>query len=268
MVYCLVKIINAIYLGGYMTNKLNMITRFKSSMNPKRYNNLINDKLKKAFLYLLLLSVIIGSIESIKVITMMSSVEKSFQNALRNKELEFEMVDGILNFKSVTFKEEEGQFLLLIDTEKELVDIDSLRSKTVHKDVVTLFLKDGFMFKSESNVRIYKYSELGLDKVYIDNNKIINIINNFKFLKLIMIPIIIIAEYISMIINSFLISMVGVLNVLFSRRKMSFSNILKLSIYSLTMPVIFNIILPIDRYVVLIGGFIIIVALNYININE
>lgn len=248
-----------------MANKLNMINRFKFSMNPKSYLNFINDKFGKAVLYLLIISVVIGSIESIKAIMLFSTVEKSFQNALKDEDLKFELKDGVLNFESSQLKEEEGQFLLLIDTDKSIEELDSLRSITVHKEVVTVFLKDGFMFKSDSDKKTYKYSEIGLDRVYIDNNILINLISNLKFVKFIIIPLVIIAEFISMLINAFLISIVGVLNVLFSRRKMSYNNIFKLSIYSLTLPLLINMIFPAEGYVVLIGGFMLILAINYIN---
>jgi hypothetical protein len=175
------------------------------------------------------------------------------------------MVKGILHFNASSLKVEEGSYLLLIDTNKELKDIDLLRSITVHKDEGIVLLKDGFMLKRESGERSLKYSELGLDELYIDNNSLINIIDKFKFIKFILIPIVIIVEFISILMYVFLISIVGGLNTIFSRRKLSYINILKFSSYSVTLPVLLNIIFPIERYIVLIGGFIIIFSLNYIN---
>lgn len=251
-----------------MIGSMNMFNRFKFSMNPKSYINFINDRFKKAIIYLLIISTVVGIVESIKFVTIFSEIEESFEKTLKKDELEFEMVDGILNFKSRTFKDEEGQFLLLIDTDKSLKDIDSLRSITVHKEAVTVFLKDGFMLKSNKDKKIHTYSELGLDKINIDNNTLINLMSSFKFIKYIIIPIVIIGEFIIILIYALIVSLVGFLNVLFSRRKMSYKNIFKLSIYSLTLPIIINIILPVDRYIVLVGGFMIIMALNYINFYE
>lgn len=247
--------------------KLNMINRFKFSMNPKRYKNFINDRLQKAILYLLIMSTLIGLIQSIKVIVAFSDIKKSFENALREDEFKFEMENGILDFEASSLKIEEGQYLLLIDTNKELKDIGLLRSVIVHKNESIVLLKDGLVIKRESGERTLKYSDLGND-LYIDNNSLINTIDKFSFLKFIFIPIAILIEFISILIYALLVSIVGVLNILFSRRKVSFSDIFKLSIYSLTIPLLLNSIFPIQRYIVLIGGFMLILALNYLNYYE
>lgn len=248
-----------------MNKNLNMIDRLKFSINPKSYINFINDKFQKAILYLLLISIFIGFIQSIEAIVAFSSVEKITINALKEDNAKFEMVNGILDFNASSLKVEDGPYLLLIDTNRELKDIDLLRSVTVHKNEGIVLLKDGFMLKRESGERTLKYSDLGLDELYINNNSLINIIDKFKFIKFILIPIIIILEFIMILMYVFLISIVGGLNTIFSRRKVSYTNILKLSSYSVTLPLLLNIIFPIQRYIVLIGGFIIIFALNYIN---
>lgn len=127
-----------------------MRNKFIFSINPKKYVYLNKEKLSKAFLYVLLLSVIIGLVQGVMGAVLISGIEKTTKMILEEDEVQFEMKDGVLDFKNSPLKEEEGQALLYIDTNKDIDDLDSLRSITVHKDTVTVLLRDGFMVKSGS----------------------------------------------------------------------------------------------------------------------
>ena len=137
-----------------------MRNKFIFSINPKKYVYLNKEKLSKAFLYVLLLSVIIGLVQGVMGAVLISGIEKTTKMILEEDEVQFEMKDGVLDFKNSPLKEEEGQALLYIDTNKDIDDLDSLRSITVHKDTVTVLLRDGFMVKSGSESVTQKYSKL------------------------------------------------------------------------------------------------------------
>ena len=122
-----------------------MRNKFIFSINPKKYVYLNKEKLSKGFLYILLLSVIIGLVQGIMGAVLISGLEKTTKMILEEDEVQFEMKDGILDFKNSPLKEEEGQALLYIDTNKDIDDLDSLRSITVHKDTVTVLLKDSWL---------------------------------------------------------------------------------------------------------------------------
>ena len=179
------------------------------------------------------------------------------------------MKNGLLSFKSSPIKEEEGQVLLYIDTNKNLDELESLRSITVHKEMVTVLLKDGFMIKGGSENIIGKYSELGLDKIDFDNNFVISLLEKFDVIKYIIIPIIIIFNFVQLIIQALLISLVGLLSSLLGNKKVSYNELLKLSLYAVTLPAIINLIYPIGGYFILIGGIILMFGLTYISVyNE
>lgn len=244
-----------------------MRNKFIFSINPKKYVYLNKEKLSKAFLYVLLLSVIIGLVQGVMGAVLISGIEKTTKMILEEDEVQFEMKDGVLDFKNSPLKEEEGQALLYIDTNKDIDDLDSLRSITVHKDTVTVLLRDGFMVKSGSESVTQKYSDLGLDLINFNNNFVISIIEKFDIVKYIIIPIMIVVNFVQLLMYALFISLMGILSNLISNRKMSYNRVFNLALYSVTLPTIINLIFPIGVYSILIGGIILMFGLSFINDN-
>ena len=197
-----------------------------------------------------------------------SGLEKTSKMILKQDEVQFEMKNGILDFKTSPIKDEEGQALLYIDTNKGIEELDALRSITVHKEIVTVLLKDGFMIKNGSEDVRYKYSDLGLDKIDFNNDFLITALEKVDIVKYIIIPIMIIVNFIQLIIYSLLISLVGVLSNLIANRKLEYGKLFNLSLYAVTLPAIINLIFPIGGYSILIGGIILMFGLSYISIYD
>lgn len=244
-----------------------MRNKFIFSINPKKYVYLNKEKLSKAFLYVLVLSIIIGLVQGVMGAVLISGLEKTSKIILEEDEVQFEMKDGILDFKNSPLKEEEGQVLLYIDTNKDISDLDSLRSITVHKDTVTVLLKDGFMIKTGSESVTQKYSDLGLDLINFNNDFVISIIEKIDIVKYIIIPIMIVINFIQLLMYALFISLMGILSNLISNRKMPYNRVFNLALYSVTLPTIINIIFPIGVYSILIGGIILMFGLSFINDN-
>ena len=244
-----------------------MRNKFIFSINPKKYVYLNKEKLSKAFLYVLLLSVIIGLVQGVMGAVLISGIEKTTKMILEEDEVQFEMKDGVLDFKNSPLKEEEGQALLYIDTNKDIDDLDSLRSITVHKDTVTVLLRDGFMVKSGSESITQKYSDLGLDLINFNNDFVISIIEKLDIVKYIIIPIMIVVNFVQLLMYALFISLMGILSNLISNRKMSYNRVFNLALYSVTLPTIINLIFPIGVYSILIGGIILMFGLSFINDN-
>lgn len=244
-----------------------MRNKFIFSINPKKYVYLNKEKLSKAFLYVLLLSVIIGLVQGVMGAVLISGIEKTTKMILEEDEVQFEMKDGVLDFKNSPLKEEEGQALLYIDTNKDIDDLDSLRSITVHKDTVTVLLRDGFMVKSGSESVTQKYSDLGLDLINFNNDFVISIIEKLDIVKYIIIPIMIVVNFVQLLMYALFISLMGILSNLISNRKMYYNRVFNLALYSVTLPTIINLIFPIGVYSILIGGLILMFGLSFINDN-
>lgn len=251
-----------------MEKKITMLNRFTFSIRPKKYIYLVKENLSKAFLYILLLSVIFGFIQGSMSTYIISNVEKAVEIFLKQDELKFELKDGILSFPSSPIKEEEGQTLLYIDTNKSLDDLDSIRNITVHKDNATVILKDGVMTKFSSEQNTFKYSDYGLDKFNINNDIVINALSKIYIIKYFIIPFSMIVNFVQLLIWGLIISLVGVVNNLINPKKMKYSKTLTISLYAVTLPALINSIYPIGALSVLIGGFVLMFGINYINYYE
>lgn len=251
-----------------MKKKSEIVSTLSFSMNPKKYIYLYEKKLHKAFLYILILALVLGFIQGIANVTLLSIVEKASEKALNEQELTFELKDGVLDFKSSPLKEEEGETLLLIDTNKEIKDLQELKSITVHKKSAVVFLKDGFMIKNNSEEVNHKYSDFALDKIYLDNNVLIDSMKYLKYVKYIVIPVGMVLQFIDLIFYGLLISIVGVLSNLLNKTQMKYTDIFKLSLYSVTLPSLINLIIPIGSFVIFVGGLILVFGMGYINMMK
>lgn len=247
-----------------MKEKINMIDRFKWSLNPKKYIYLAKDKLGKAFLYLLILATIFGLFQGITIIRTIGIVEDVISKAYKDGKLNFEMKNGLLDFEASPYKEEQGSTVLLVDTDKTVDEVDSLRNITVHKDLSTVILKDGIVIKNGSEDIIYKYADFGLDKVNFNNEVIDIFIKELSVIKYFMIPVIIIIKFINMLFYSFIMSLAGMLSMLLNKQRLSYGNIFKLAMYSITVPTLLDLILPLGKYNMFIGGLILIFGINFV----
>jgi hypothetical protein len=251
-----------------MKENINMINRFKWSLNPKKYSYLVKDKLGKAFLYLFILAIIFGIFQGITLVKTIGVVEKVVSKAYQDGKLNFEMKSGLLDFKSQPYKEEQGSVLLLVDTDKTIDNVDSLRNITVHKDLSTVILKDGIVIKNGSKEISYKYSDFGLDRVDFSSDLIHLFIEELGVIKYFMIPIIIIIKFIDMLYYALMMSLAGLISMLLNKQRLSYGNIYKLSMYSITAPTVLGLILPLGKYTLFIGGLILIFGINFVMYDD
>lgn len=251
-----------------MKNKISLIDRFTFSINPKKYVYLYKEKIGSAFLYILIISVILGLITGLMNIYFFSTVEETTKMFLKQENTKFEMKDGILDFEASPVKEEEGAALLYIDTDKNLSEVEELRSVFIHKEISTILLSDGIIVRSGSEEISYKYSDLGLGIMDFDNEVVISMLEQLNIIKYILVPIIIAAKYIQLMLYALFISLFGVLTNLMCGRKMPYGNIYNLSLYAATVPAIINLIIPIGSYSVIIGGIILMLGLNFVSFDN
>ena len=120
----------------------------------------------------------------------------------------------------------------------------------------------------EQGVKVdIKYISLG-DKIDFDNAFVIAALEKVGIVKYIIIPIMIIINFVQLIIYSLLISLVGLLSNLIGNRKISYRELFNLSLYAVTLPAIINLIYPIGGYFILVGGIILMFGLSYIFLNN
>ena len=88
-----------------MKDKVKMRNKFIFSISPNKYVYLYKEKISKAFIYILVLSLIIGVIQGAMGVATILGLEKTTKMILNQDKVQFEMKDGILDFKSSPIKE-------------------------------------------------------------------------------------------------------------------------------------------------------------------
>ena len=111
-----------------MNDKIKMRNKFIFSINPKNYVYLYKEKLSKAFLYVLVLALIIGVIQGAMSTVVISALERTTKMILKQDEVQFEMKDGShlalyisdhpVQFERGSYFEEKQEAQQIIDTIK------------------------------------------------------------------------------------------------------------------------------------------------------
>ncbi|MEG0856784.1 MAG: DUF1189 family protein [Terrisporobacter sp.] len=252
-----------------MKYKLNFLVRMKISVaKVKEYSLLLKEDLSKAIGYILILSIVVGMVLGVTQFTLLTVLEKSAKIVLKSEEFKFEINDGILDFKNSPYKEEQGSSIVIIDSDKTLDESESLRTITVHKDMSSAFLQDGIIARASGIEYKIKYSDIPFIETYVDNEIALNFLDKVKPIKYIVFLVMIILTYILSLAKALLISVAGVLANNMSGSKLKYKDVFKISIYSLTLPMIIALIIPIGSLSVIISAMYVSVAINNIAKNN
>ena len=246
-----------------MNNKLTVIQRLNYSLKPKSYIEFFRDKLRYAILHILILATMIGSFQGILLVTEISNLQSGIENNFSKEEFQFTLKDGILDFKASPYKVEQGQTLVLLDTSKEVKDLDTVRNVTVHKDLSTIIFKDGIVIKAGATEVEYLFKDIIIGTTEINNDSIIESMKILSVVKFILIPVMIISQFVQILIYSLIISTIGFINVKLSRQRVPYSIIIKISMYAITLPTILSMFINILDFQILIGGLMLVFGLNY-----
>lgn len=239
---------------------MNTFMRFKYSFSPSKYKYFLKDRILNALIYLIAICLVVGGIQGMFYVSAMSESEKILAEKLESDELAFNFNKGVLELKQGEWLDESGENLLLVNTEKSLSEIDDLRNITVHKDNEIVFLKDGFMIKSDDYKMTYSYTEVGLGEESFDNHEAAKYLKQISAGKYLIIPYIVVIKYIGNIISALCVMLIGAVIAMFNGLQVKMGTIFTLAVYSLTIPNIISIVFNIGSIDILIGAVILFIA--------
>lgn len=250
-----------------MNKNIKIIDILKISiLQPSQYVNLLGVRLKKILLAILIACMIPGIISGVSKALFIGEAIDLAADVMKDDENAFEINNGILNFKKEEVKIEDINSILYVNTNKEIKDIDSLRSILVHKDMYSAFLKDGISVKYFNQKMEYKYSEI-LNETQVNNESVLKILESAQNFKYLIIPTEIISIFVNMIMNSFIIYLLGSLISKMKKIIIPSNQLYKMSIFALVLPAILQINYSIGSYSILIGGIYMSLAINSIKNN-
>ena len=249
-----------------MEEKLNFLSRLKISIfKVKQYSLFLKEGLNKSMVYILMLSIIVGFILGVSQFSMLTTLEKSTKVLLEQEDFKFEVNDGILDFKDSPYKQEEGPSVVIIDSNKTLADSESFRSITIHKDMSSVFLKDGIVARLNGTEYKIKYSDTPLLDNNINNEVAINALNKAKPIKYVTVICMILITYLVALFNGLLISLAGIMSNKMNGSKLKYKEIFIISLYSLTLPMIVKLIIPIGSLTIIISGIYVVIVISNIS---
>jgi Protein of unknown function (DUF1189) len=235
-----------------------------SIFKVNRYNELIIEKLSSAIIYGLLLSITLGFLIGIYDSYEFRQTKNEMVSILEKEDNKFILENGVLNFEKSPMKYEKGKFIVYIDTSKSKNEISSLRSILIHKDYSIAILKDGIVMDLNEYSQELTFIN---DENIFKNQDLINTINKFGFLGNFIFIINIIGIFISMIIDTLLLSIFAQLVSRLENIKISYKDIFKICIHAITFTTILSKITYLSSLGFLINGVYVIIIIKSIRKN-
>ncbi|MCR1952941.1 MULTISPECIES: DUF1189 family protein [unclassified Clostridium] len=248
-----------------MKDNIGFINKVKISIfKVGKYKELLRLRFSHAIIYSILLSVLVGGISGIMNFVSVTTIQNSIEQMMTSDEFEFEMKDGILDFKNSPIKREKGKFLVLINTNISLEEIETIRKIVIHKDVSVSILKDGISYRAYDEVLSFKYRDIPLFSNNMDNETILMATSIMGILKYGIFIFSLLYTYVVLLFNSFILSLVGVILSKMNNININYGDVFKLCIYAMTLPTLINLVYPLGSFSILISGIYLILAMNKI----
>lgn len=251
-----------------MKDNIGFIDKVKISIyNVGRYKELLKLRFSHALVYSILLSVLVGCISGIMNFASVTTMQNSIKEIMASDEFQFEMKDGILDFKNSPIKREAGRFLVLINTDISLEEVETIRNIVIHKDISVSILKDGISYRDNDGVGSLKYSDLPILFDNMNNETILRAASIMGILKYSIFIFTLLYTYLVLLFNSFMLSLVGLVLSKMNNINLNYGDVFKLCIYAMTLPTLIKLIYPLGSVSILISGIYLILAMNKIR-NE
>ncbi|WP_300381467.1 DUF1189 family protein [Clostridium sp.] len=245
---------------GFISKFINKVKISIFKIN--KYDELIKEQLSSAIGYALLLSIILGFLGGIYGSYEIKQTKNEIVGFLENDENKFTLENGILNFEKSPIKYEKGKFILYIDTIKNKDEIDSLRNILIHKDYYMAILKDGIIIDVNGYTQQLSFIK---DGNIFKNDDLLVSINRYGFLGNLIFVINIIQIFIGMIIDTMLLYIVAQVVNRLENKKISYKDILKICIHSITFATILNQITYLNSLGFIISGLYLTISIKSIN---
>ncbi|MEN8432948.1 DUF1189 family protein [Clostridium septicum] len=246
--------------------KLSFIKRMRISVaNIRGYDVLVKECFNKVLMYILVLSLIIGLTLGISQAIFLGTFENIAINLLNEEDYKFEMKNGELNFEKSPYEKEEGSVISIFDTTKSVDDVESYRSIVVHKDMSVIFFKDGVVARSNGDQYIAKFKDIPFMPEYMNNDTLIDAVNKLSILKYIIIVVMVLVKYAAILVQGLIVSVAGILINKMKKTNLKYVDILKISLYAMTLPIILSLIIPIGAFTVVIATIYVIMVIKSLN---
>lgn len=234
--------------------KMGLIDKFINSIyNPKAYNEFLKQSTGKAILYIFLLSLILGIINSLFFILPMNSVISSVQEEIEDSIPYFELKDGHLNVEGdMPIEITDDEAIIYIDTENPIDPsiIDDY-------DIGYLITSDSIIVKSGNMTQSLSFNNLANEGTLTKDQLISLMPLVFKVITIMFIIVYPLGTFLGKLLTAVVLAIFGIIICKFLNKPLRYSECFKLSLYALTVPMLLNTLNYVFMFLsgIVIGGF-------------
>ena len=209
-----------------------------SISNLSYYNNFKNFKLFKVLSFLCLIVLILGTVKGFtKSVSYVNNINK-IKSDISNKKINLELKNGEINLSSSPYIIEKGENLIYIDTNIKCDDFNK-KILTHYKfdkiPNILLIFKDKLVLQNDFK-EIYQIDFKDIDKFTFGRNEVLNLLTILKFGCIFIMIYYISVTLFLFVISSLIVFLIGMLINLCFKTKITYSEIYKMSVYSLVLP--------------------------------
>lgn len=217
---------------SFFTEFINAIFNFKYYINFK------NTNIRKAFLFLFILSLLFGTIKGITMsFNYVANINK-LKTDIKNGLIDLQFKNGEMTISKSPYVLDKGQNLIFIDTNSnhKSFDKDILKEYNIDKKPnVLLIFKDRLILINDfKEVQQINFDEL--KKITFTKNQLLKTLAILKCGVIFIVLYYIAFNFIGLTLSSILIGLIGILVNLLLKVKISIVDIYKISIYCLALP--------------------------------
>ena len=221
--------------------KMNVAEKFiKSIIDIKSYLVFLKERTSKAIIYILLLSIILGGIKGFNVSRNIQKAINETKNYLTENEDTFKLENGELTVGENPILIKEEGVLVLVDTsytydsfgQKNLSDLNL--EKYINS---VLIFKDRVIINNNGQQTVQKFSDITTN---IYPRDVINILNAASIVWIFVLLIYTIGGFIGNLLWALIIALVGTVVSYIVKVKIKFKGLYRISLYSITLPVIID----------------------------
>lgn len=100
---------------------------------------------------------------------------------------------------------------------------------------------------------------------YMNNDTLIDAVNKLSILKYIIIVVMVLVKYAAILVQGLIVSVAGILINKMKKTNLKYVDILKISLYAMTLPIILSLIIPIGAFTVVIATIYVIMVIKSLN---
>ena len=226
-----------------MEEKMSLFSRFINSMTKlDAYECFIKHPLKKAIAYLFIVAILFGGISSIKIISNYNTTINQLLNSFKIEVPDFLFKNGELEVNA------EMPYIITNEGDPLVVIIDT--SQSLNDNLLDGYEKGMFITKSgaiskENIFETRKYNFSIFRDVTFTKDDLLKYLPYLKWLSIVIIIFTLSCYICGKFISAFILSICGIAIQKILNYKVGFKDLYKLSVYTLTLPILFKTIISV-----------------------